>query len=479
MKKYRMLIYLTILISIVLCVPSIIYLINNGTVDGFDSYYTYTLKKTNNEMTGIISGIIIIGLLLIFSILYLFIIKKESKIFKTAKQIIIFIGIIAFIFMLILPYLSSDIYYYMGDSWLLSKYKQNPYYVAVSDLQDQGINDEILQNTGYWKNTTSIYGPLWNSIAKMLISLSFGSITIGLFIFKIASYLVHILNCCIIYKITKSRKYMLVYGLNPLILIEFLSNVHNDIYLILFILLGLYFLIRKKSIIFTITFLALSISIKYSTVLLVPFILIYCFRRKTLPKRIVLCLISGLSIISFVVLLYMPYYRDMSIFTNMLVQGSKYSQSILSYILQNGARDVFEIVNYIVIPLFAIIYIFIVIDLLFRPKINLKNILRRYNITMLLFIFVVLATFQKWYILWLIPTIMFQSKNMRKFILYLTITALIPSIKYFMVAGDPYYYGVSYSIKMLTISTVILVIDVLINWYIRSKNNSSKVESIK
>ena len=433
------------------------------------------------KQCGIISGIIIIGLLLIFSVLYLLIIKKENKLFKNQKQIIVLILAISFIFMLILPYLSSDIYYYMGDSWLLSKYKQNPYYVAVSDLQDQGINDEILENTGYWKNTTSIYGPLWNSIAKMLISLSFGSVTVGLFIFKVVSYLIHILNCCLIYKITKSRKYMLLYGLNPLVLIEFLSNVHNDIYLVLFILLSLYFLIRKKSIIFTILFLALSVSIKYSTVLLVPFILIYCFRKKTVPKRILYCFISGVSIIAFVVLLYMPYYRDMSIFTNMLVQGSKYSQSLLTYILLNGSSNLFEIANFIVIPLFAIIYIFIIIDILFKPKITLKNILTKYNIAMLLFVFVVLATFQKWYVLWLLPTIIFQNKNMRRFILYLTITALIPSIKYFMVEGDPYYYGVSYSIKMLIISITLVIISWLINKFLiiyrRNRKNEKNISN--
>ena len=62
------------------------------------------------KQLGIISGIIIIGLLLIFSVLYLLIIKKEDRIFTNTKQIIIFIMIISFVFMLILPYLSSDIY---------------------------------------------------------------------------------------------------------------------------------------------------------------------------------------------------------------------------------------------------------------------------------------------------------------------------------------------------------------------------------
>ena len=455
-----------VLISIVLCIPSIIYLINNKTVDGFDAYYTFTLQKGNNERTGLISGIIVIGLLLIFSIIYILVVKKENKIFKNKKQAFWFIIVISFIFMMILPFLSADIYYYIGDSWLAAKYGENPYYTSVQDLQNRGINDEILDNTGYWKGTTSIYGPLWNSIAKLLVSFSFGNVTIALFIFKIASYLIHVLNSYLIYKITKSKKYMLIYGLNPLVLVEFLSNVHNDIYLILFILLALFFLIKKKNVYFTMIFLALSISIKYSTVLLVPFILIYCFRDKTVLKRLMFCLISGIGIIALVVLFYLPYYKDVTIFTNMLVQGNKYSQSIMLFIMEKANRNIFEMISQLAIPTFLIIYVFTLIALLLKKNLKIRELMKSYNWIMIVFIFVILATFQKWYILWLLPTIIWQSKNMRKFILYLTITAIIPSFDYFIAQNDPYILGIGYSIKILVMSVVLLIIDVIINKFL-------------
>ena len=456
MKKDKLLIYLMILISIVLCIPSIVYLINNRTVDGFDAYYTYTLTKSNSETVRLGSGILVIGLLIVFSIIYILLIKKENKIFKDKKQIFIFIILISFIFMMILPYLSSDIYYYIGDSWLAAKYKANPYYTSVEDLQNTGINDEILNNTGYWRNTTSVYGPLWNSIAKLLVSLSFGNVTIALFIFKLASFLIHILNSNLVYKITKSKKYMVLYGVNPLILIEFLSNVHNDIYLILFILLSLYFLVREKNVYFMVAFLALSVSIKYSTLLLVPFILIYCFRDKTIPKRILYCFVSGISIIGLVVLMYLPYYKDYTIFTNMLVQGSKYSQSILTFLMLKGNEKIFETINQLIIPIFLIIYVTILFIYLFKRNLRLKELMKSYNFIMLVFIFLVLTNFQKWYILWIFPTIIWQTKNMRKFIMNLTITAIIPSTGYFCVQGDPYTVGMIYSITILLLSVGLL-----------------------
>ena len=145
MRNKKILLYLMVAVSILLCIPSVLYLIVNKTVDGFDSYYTYSLIKTGNLQIGILNGTIVIGLLLMFSLLYLFIVKEEKNIFDNKKHIVIFIAIIAFIFMLILPYLSSDIYYYIGDSWVCSKYHENPYYTSVKDLQDSGINDAFSQ----------------------------------------------------------------------------------------------------------------------------------------------------------------------------------------------------------------------------------------------------------------------------------------------------------------------------------------------
>jgi len=454
MNKSKILVYSIIVISIILCVPSVLYLVNNKTVDGFDAYYTYTLVKSDSEAVRLISGFVVIGLFLAFSVLYFFIVKKSQQIFKNKKQMLLLIMLISFIFILVLPAFSSDIYYYIGDSWLQAKYNQNPYYVTVADLEEAGVTDEILANTGYWKETTSVYGPLWSMISRTLASVSFGSVTIALFVFKLAAYVVHIANSYIIYKITKSTKYMLIYGLNPLVLMEFLGSVHNDIYLIFFVLLALYYLIRKKNIYYTILFLALSISIKFSTVLLVPFILIYYFRNQTIPKRILYCFISGISIIGIVVLLYLPYYQDYTIFTNMLVQGGKYSQSIMMYLLLTLKPENFEMVSKLLIPIFAIMYATGVVILLFKKQLNLREILSKYNIFMLIFIFVVLTNFQRWYVLWLLPTMIWQTKQMRQFILYITITAIIPTLNYFTVEAEPYYLGLHYSVSIIAMSVL-------------------------
>ena len=475
MKKTKILLYVMLIISILLCIPSILYLISNQTVDGFDSYYTYTLIKSNNPIMGLMSGILVIGLLLLFSVLYIVTIRKEKQIFKNKTQIFGFIAIVSFIFMLILPFLSSDIYYYMGDSWLSSKYHENPYYTSVADLQEKGINDEILNNTGYWKNTTSVYGPLWNLLARLLVTLSFGNVTVALFIFKMTGYFTHLAIVVLLYKLTKSKKYMLIYGLNPLVLIEFLSNVHNDIYLVAFVLLAFYGLVKKKNIYLTCLFLALSICIKYSTVLLVPFVLIYYFRNETIWRKLGYCMIAGLSIVGIVILFYLPYYQDFSIFTNMLAQGSKYSQSLLTFILQKANRNIFDTINFVNIPLFVILYIDMLINVFFDKKLTLRKTTRIYNNIMLIFIFITLTSFQKWYILWLLPSLIWQNRTMRKFILMLTMTAIVPSISYFVVEGDPYQLGMDYSMKIVILSGIILALSQPVKRFARKLEKFCKI----
>lgn len=447
---------LMLLVSIILCIPSIQYLLKNKTVAGYSTYYSYFLAPYSGQARGLLEGIIVIALLLIFSLIYVFIVKKEKEIFKTKKSVAWFIIIISLIFTMILPMFSSDIFYYIGDSWIAAEYNENPYYTTVKDLQDNNINDEILENTGYWRNTTSVYGPMWNNIATLLSSLSFGSITVALFIYKIAAFMVHIVNCYLIYKITRNTKNVLLYGLNPLVLVELLSNVHNDIYLIMFILVAIYFLFKNKNIYGFIFFLALSVATKYSSAILVPFLLIYYFKDSpTLLKRILSCILSGLMIVGIVILLYLPYYRDISIFTNMLVQNTKYSQSIITLMILKGENKLIQIIDTYKMQVFALVYVILLIRMLFKKNIEFKDICNKINILMFIFIFLVLTTFQKWYILWMIPTILYSSKNIKQFFYILTYTSFIPSLVYFKIGDDAFGIGVSYSLIMLLLAIFI------------------------
>lgn len=453
--KNKIIVFLIFMVSIFLCMPSVIYIFKNKTVDGFSNYYTYDLQEYTNQIEGQKNAFIIIGLMIAYGILYFLLIRNERKIFKNLKKIYIYILLISIIFMLILPYLSSDIFYYIADSWIATKYGENPYYTTVKDLQDKNITDEILENAGVWGKTTTIYGPLWNIIAFILTSFSFGKITVALFVYKFVYLIIHMINCIYLYKLTKSRKYLLIYGLNPLVLIDFLSNCHNDIFLVAFLLISFYYLIRKKNYYLSIIFLACSFSIKSSMIVIIPFIFLYLIKNENIKK----CLLLSVIFIVISLSLYIPYYSDYTVFTNMMVQTNKYSQSVR--LLLNNLLLFPKITSFIselILPLFVIAYTGIIFRVLLSDKKSILFVIRNYNLAMMLFIFLVLPTFQSWYILWLFPTIIWQRKNIRKFIIYSSSVTMISNYKYFVEGIDAFIYGYYYSINIVLIAVICVLI---------------------
>ena len=119
----------------------------------------------------------------------------------------------------------------------------------------------------YWSNTTVVYGPIWTIICTFVSYLSFGNLDFGLFLFKILNLCIHIGNCYLLYKLSKNKIFPLLYGLNPFILIEGIANVHNDIFVVFFMLLSIFFLIKKKKLLVSVLFLALATDIKYFSIL--------------------------------------------------------------------------------------------------------------------------------------------------------------------------------------------------------------------
>ena len=240
-----------IILSIIFAMPSLIYYIQNKTILNFEPYFKFFLTDSINRGSQTLAYIIILSML---TIAYLLILKNRKKLFHNAKKMFIFIVIIAIIFIAVVPFTCSDVFYYLEIGRLDGSYNQNPYYVTMKNFVESNNNQEYLEQDtvlqqGYvndWADSTVVYGPVWTIICKMVATMSFGNIDIGLFIFKLVNVIIHLLNCYLIYKISKKKLFTLIYGINPFILIEGIACVHNDIFMILFILLSLYCLLKRK-----------------------------------------------------------------------------------------------------------------------------------------------------------------------------------------------------------------------------------------
>ena len=131
-----------VIAAIIFAMPSICYIIKNNTILNFDKYYKFLLNDidiTKQTLAYILS-------LTILTILYFLIIKHRKIMFKSNKNMLIFIGIISIIFIAVVPFTSSDIFYYLGVGRIDGTYNQNPYYTTITRSFLITQHNHIIQN---------------------------------------------------------------------------------------------------------------------------------------------------------------------------------------------------------------------------------------------------------------------------------------------------------------------------------------------
>lgn len=127
----NIILFLFLVTSFIFAIPSIIYYIKNKTLLNFEASYLFLLTDSISAMS---QAAIYLIMLAILTILYFKVIKNRKDLFKNSKKLFSFIAIVSVIFMVIVPFTSSDIFYYLGIGRLDSKYHQNPYYTTVKEF---------------------------------------------------------------------------------------------------------------------------------------------------------------------------------------------------------------------------------------------------------------------------------------------------------------------------------------------------------
>lgn len=445
---------LFIITSIMYAIPSIIYLIKNKTVQNFDQYFKFLLNNTDRFE----QALVYIAILAILTVLYFLIIKNRDKLFKTVKEMYIFIGISAAIYILVIPFMCSDVFYYLGIGRIDSKYGQNPYYTTITQFVESGDNAKYLEEdttlaqgaVNDWADTTVVYGPVWTFICKIVAGLGLGNIDFSLFIFKLFSVLLHVLNCYLIYKITKKKIFVLIYGLNPFMMLEGIVSVHNDLYVVTFVLASIYFLLKKKNLLISVLFLALATAIKYFTVLLLPFFIIYYFREEKPLKRLKKCVIYGIIFAIFVAMTYLIYVQDWTVLMGLFTQQGKFAKNFYIILMEyfQGIPNVVETVNRTLLIGFVIVYFFTCVTVLNKKTIKFREQMNLANLFLLAFIFLLITNFQPWYLMWLMPIIMWQKpENVKLVTQILLISQFANSI--FLINGEGWKNGTPFTFAMV------------------------------
>ena len=460
-KKYLNIKSLYLFIIFLFAIPSVIHIINSGFILESESYFHFFINNSELKDNSILNAIIYAGFFISLFLIYFIFLKKRNKIFKNIKEIVVLIVIAAVLFGIILPITSSDVFSYATTGEIQSRYGANPYYDKIIDIKNTNdtSNNEILNAITIWDNQLVIYGPLWSLICSIVTFLSFSKVSVALILFKVFAILVHIANIILIYKITKKKFWAIFYGLNPYILFETISNVHNDIYLVFFTLLALYFFINKKRLVVALFFLACATCIKYLTVLLVPILLIYYYRKETIGKRVIKCIKSGLLFAFFVILMYLIYLRNIEMIFYVFIQQTKYRESILTllYVFFNkiDCKEYFSIATRTISLLCIVAYVIYIFKLLFTKEIKFRKIMSDWNVIVLLFIVAYISNLCVWYFVWLFAAVAWQNSRNARIAMYLPLI-------YEMLISYYFYLGVENASKTYCFSFISILILLII-----------------
>ncbi len=448
--------------SILFAIPSINYLIKNKTVYYFTQVFTYTFTKGNNMAHYYMNALIYLALFFTLFFLYFAILKNVNKVFQNKKKMFIFIAIVGILFSIIIPTTSLDVYSYIGNGWVDSHYHENPYYTSVQDVTNEHGLDEMLGKVARcWREEPVVYGPVWSLLCRFFTSFSFGNITLALFIFKIASFLIFMGCNVLIHKITKKKFFVALFGLNPFILFEFLSNVHNDIFLVFFILLAIYFVKNRNNIALAVASIAIATGIKYLSILLLPFLICYALRKEELSYKIKKTIIYAIEFVALLAVFYLIYVRDLQVFSGIFVQQNKYGRSIfliLWYLLQ-GNETILSILKIFALGIFAIIYFAIIFKLFVNKQktITFGNTMKTYQNFLLIFTFILITNFNPWYIIWLFPTLIWQKAKMIRASLYLSLGAINSYAITYATKVDDETVGIPYLMIMIFTLAILFV----------------------
>lgn len=189
-------------------------------------------------------GFLVVGLL--YLALVRLLLRNPQALAK--RGTVCYAALVSIIFALGMPWVSPDVFFYIGKGWAESHYGVSPYLVPIDHLPGYR-SDQMFANIfpGFLTTATG-YGPLFQKIAEMLAALSGGNEKLAIALHKFVNLVLHGACSFLVYRLAPSpfaRVMGLAYAVNPLICFSILTCVHNDHWMNVFMLLTLLAMSRR------------------------------------------------------------------------------------------------------------------------------------------------------------------------------------------------------------------------------------------
>jgi hypothetical protein len=324
------------------------------------------------------------------------------------------VGVICTLLMLAYPTAAIDVLIYAVRTRGWALYDMNPLATAPQNLP----GDVWVGLAAEWADAPSPYGPLWEGISRAAFYLAGGRFLEHVLLLKAIAAGAHIASAALVALILKNLKpqqAMLgttAFALNPLLLLESAGNGHNDILVVLFMLLAVWLSLPPqgrtppiRSQWLVLPALATAALVKITPVLVLPFFALFLLHQcQTRGKQLVLLGVNaGLAAAVGIggMLTLWPGWDVWAV--RDLGSGAGRSPFALLVLLLRpwfGTNAAFDLTRYLLMGTFMLIYVWLLITASRGPKTPFHLLILPSAAAMFWYIVLPNQQYHAWYLLW-------------------------------------------------------------------------------
>jgi hypothetical protein len=255
--------------------------------------------------------------------------------------IVVFAIAIALIGFIAPPFDSTDVFFYMATGWQQSHYGANPYSKLLRNT-DGALDDPMIQNEWMarnrnpWLDIPIPYGFLFALLARGIAWFGHGDFWFTLMLFNLLNLTMHVATALLLWRAgdllpeRNGKVLFYLYSWNPFVLLQYLADLHNDIIVGFLVVLAAYLLLRRRPV-SSLPLLVAASLIKYVTIVLLPFVLVFLIRRMTRREILRSILVSVFLIVA----VSAPYIGEITSFKYGLIwaQVSESSGSFHAFVV--------------------------------------------------------------------------------------------------------------------------------------------------
>lgn len=308
-------------------------------------------------------------------------------------------GIFALTTIFVYPVAAIDVFNYIAESIVLLKYHANPMLVSLI----QYPHDPLVSLTVGWGIYPAAYGPLALLIDAIPTLFVGYNVLANLILLKVIFSAALLVGAFVAYKILIriEPKFALAGALaiawNPFILFENSANSHNDIMMVLFILLAVLALVEKHPIL-ALVLVTSSALTKYSSLPLIPLFFVYSFKNQTSYQQRIryAVLATGLSLL-LALITFGPFWAGLRIFDSLFfvsrINLSSFNMFLNDISSRTISLDQAKLLGFAVFGCFYLYALFLCCK-------GIEDMLRGCFITMFALLGFGVSNVEVWYAIW-------------------------------------------------------------------------------